>query len=74
MAKKSLKIKAARRRADVKKALSAGKKPHLQTRVYNRCRLCGRVHGYMRRFDTCRICFRELAIDGKIPGLKKSSW
>ena len=44
------------------------------TQVRNRCRLCGRPHGYMRRFGLCRICFRELALNGQIPGVTKSSW
>lgn len=44
------------------------------TRVRNRCKLCGRPRGYMRRFGLCRICFRELALEGKIPGVVKSSW
>lgn len=43
-------------------------------RVRNRCKLCGRPRGYMRRFGLCRICFRELALEGKIPGVVKSSW
>ncbi|MFO7697565.1 MAG: type Z 30S ribosomal protein S14 [Anaerolineae bacterium] len=43
-------------------------------RVRNRCSRCGRPRGYMRRFDLCRVCFRELAMDGKIPGVVKSSW
>jgi small subunit ribosomal protein S14 len=43
-------------------------------RVRNRCKLCGRPRGYMRRFGLCRICFRELALQGKIPGVTKSSW
>jgi small subunit ribosomal protein S14 len=43
-------------------------------RVRNRCKVCGRPRGYMRRFGLCRICFRELALDGKIPGVRKSSW
>jgi small subunit ribosomal protein S14 len=42
--------------------------------VRNRCRKCGRPRGYMRRFGLCRICFRELALDGQIPGVTKSSW
>ncbi len=42
--------------------------------VRNRCRKCGRPRGYMRRFGLCRICFRELALEGKIPGVVKSSW
>jgi small subunit ribosomal protein S14 len=44
------------------------------TRVRNRCKLCGRPRGYMRRFGLCRICFRELALLGKIPGVAKASW
>ncbi len=44
------------------------------TRVISRCRVCGRPRGYMRNFALCRICFRELALQGKIPGVKKSSW
>jgi small subunit ribosomal protein S14 len=44
------------------------------TRVRNRCKICGRPRGYMRRFGLCRICFREQALEGKIPGVVKSSW
>jgi small subunit ribosomal protein S14 len=43
-------------------------------RVRNRCKVCGRPRGYLRRFGLCRICFRELALQGKIPGVVKSSW
>jgi small subunit ribosomal protein S14 len=43
-------------------------------RVRNRCRLCGRPRGYIRKFELCRICFRELALKGDIPGVSKSSW
>jgi small subunit ribosomal protein S14 len=53
---------------------AAGRKPKFPTRVYNRCELCGRRHGFMRFFGTCRICFRELASNGEIPGVTKSSW
>ena len=42
--------------------------------VVNRCKRCGRPRGYMRRFGLCRICFRELALEGKIPGVRKASW
>jgi len=45
-----------------------------EVRVRNRCKLCGRPRGFMRRFQLCRICFRELALAGKIPGVVKSSW
>ncbi len=44
------------------------------TRVRNRCRQCGRPRGYIRRFGLCRICFRELALQGIIPGVAKASW
>lgn len=50
------------------------KKKKFKVREYNRCPLCGRVHGYLRRFDMCRICFRDLASKGQIPGVVKSSW
>lgn len=50
------------------------KKPKFSTRQHNRCKLCGRSKGYLRRFSTCRICFRELAWRGEIPGVKKASW
>ena len=43
-------------------------------RIRNRCTICGRPRGYMRRFGLCRICFRELALKGKIPGVIKASW
>ena len=45
-----------------------------KTRAYNRCKLCGRPHSYMRKFEICRLCFRELAYKGQIPGVKKASW
>lgn len=50
------------------------KKPKFVTRVVRRCFRCGRRRGYMRAFDLCRICFRELANQGEVPGIKKSSW
>lgn len=56
------------------KAKADGRKPKFPTRIYNRCNLCGRRHGFMRFFGICRICFRELAANGEIPGVKKSSW
>jgi small subunit ribosomal protein S14 len=52
----------------------AAKTPKFSTRAVNRCFKCGRKHGFMRDFGLCRICFRELANEGKIPGIKKSSW
>lgn len=50
------------------------KTPKYSTRLVRRCWRCGRVHGYMRDFNMCRICFRELAASGDIPGIKKASW
>jgi len=48
--------------------------PKYSTRRNNRCGRCGRSRGYMRKFDLCRMCFRELAHKGEIPGVKKASW
>ncbi|MFC1550547.1 type Z 30S ribosomal protein S14 [Candidatus Neomarinimicrobiota bacterium] len=61
MAKKSLIVK-------------AKKQPKYSTRYYRRCVNCGRPHGYLRRFGLCRICFREMALKGEIPGVTKASW
>ena len=74
MARLALKVKTNRRKKSLLNSLAAGTKPHHPTKVYNRCKLCGRQGGYMRKFDMCRICFRELAVKGKIMGVKKSSW
>ena len=61
MAKTAMKIKQQR-------------KAKFSTREYNRCRICGRPHAYLRKYGICRICFRELAYKGQIPGVKKASW
>lgn len=61
MAKKSLRVKAANR-------------PKFKVRGYSRCRRCGRSRGYYRKFQLCRVCLRELALRGEIPGMTKSSW
>ena len=45
-----------------------------KVREYSRCSRCGRPHAVMRKYGICRICFRELASKGQIPGVKKSSW
>jgi small subunit ribosomal protein S14 len=60
MAKKSIIIRESRRKYTI--------------RVRNRCKICGRPRGYMRRFGLCRICFRQYALEGKIPGVVKASW
>lgn len=54
--------------------LKAQKKPKFKVRKKNRCSRCGRPRGYYRDFGLCRICLRELALKGEIPGLKKASW
>ncbi len=61
MAKTSLRVKQTRT-------------PTFSTRAYTRCRLCGRPHSVLRRYGICRICFRELAYKGQIPGVRKASW
>jgi small subunit ribosomal protein S14 len=61
LAKKSLIVKSER-------------KPKFAVRGYSRCRQCGRPRAYMRKFQLCRICFRELASEGKLPGVIKASW
>ncbi|HAA78457.1 TPA: type Z 30S ribosomal protein S14 [Candidatus Latescibacteria bacterium] len=50
------------------------RKPKFKVRAYNRCSRCGRPRAYLRRFGICRICFRELALEGQIPGVSKASW
>lgn len=50
------------------------KEPKYATRKKKRCRICGRSKGYYRKFDMCRLCFRELALKGEIPGIVKASW
>jgi small subunit ribosomal protein S14 len=48
--------------------------PKFSTRRRNRCELCGRPRGFLRKFGICRICFRQLASEGVIPGVRKASW
>lgn len=61
MARKALKIK-------------ANRQPKFKVRAYNRCPICGRSRAFLRKFGICRICFRNLASQGKLPGVTKSSW
>ncbi|MDR0958468.1 MAG: type Z 30S ribosomal protein S14 [Clostridiales bacterium] len=61
MAKTSMKLKQQR-------------KPKFPVRAYTRCKICGRPHAVIRKFGICRICFRELAYKGEIPGVRKASW
>ena len=50
------------------------RKPKFKVRQRNRCRICGRARGYLRKFQMCRICFRGHALKGEIPGVVKASW
>ncbi len=50
------------------------KTPKFAVRQRNRCQLCGRPRGYMRMFMLCRLCFRKFALEGLLPGVKKTSW
>ena len=61
MAKKSMIVKSQR-------------KPKFKVREYTRCSICGRPHAVLRKYGICRICFRNLAYKGELPGVKKSSW
>jgi small subunit ribosomal protein S14 len=54
--------------------IRAAREPKYKVRKYNRCHRCGRARGFMRKFAICRICFRELALLGEIPGVTKASW
>jgi small subunit ribosomal protein S14 len=60
--------------AKVSQIERAKRKPKFSTRKVNRCSRCGRRRGFMGKFGICRICFRELASKGQIPGVTKSSW
>ncbi|MDO8686706.1 MAG: type Z 30S ribosomal protein S14 [Candidatus Berkelbacteria bacterium] len=60
--------------AKVSQIERAKRKPKFSTRVIHRCSKCGRRRGFLRKFGLCRICFREMATKGEIPGVTKSSW
>ncbi|MCS7200267.1 MAG: type Z 30S ribosomal protein S14 [Caldimicrobium sp.] len=59
------------RKAQLEKAK---REPKFPVRIRNRCSICGRPRGYIRRFGLCRMCFRKLASEGKLPGVRKASW
>ena len=61
MARTALKVKARR-------------KAKFSFRAYNRCPICGRARAFLRRYGICRICFRNMALAGELPGVRKSSW
>jgi small subunit ribosomal protein S14 len=50
------------------------REPKFSTRAYSRCKICGRPRGFLRQFQMCRICFRNLALKGEVPGVVKASW
>ena len=54
--------------------MTSKRKPKFACRHRNRCRRCGRPRSYMRRFELCRICFRDLSLAGYVPGVRKASW
>lgn len=60
--------------AQIVKSTRSLTKPKFTTRVVRRCWRCGKKSAFMRKFRLCRICFRELANKGELPGIKKSSW
>lgn len=60
--------------AKTSKIVKSEKTPKFPVQHRNRCKLCGRPRAYIRKFGLCRICFRELALQGQIPGVRKSSW
>jgi small subunit ribosomal protein S14 len=60
--------------AKTSKIVRLQRAPKFKVRVRNRCKQCGRPRGFLRRFQLCRICFRNLAAEGHIPGVIKSSW
>ncbi len=60
--------------ATIAKMAKERKAPKFKVRLRNRCRMCGRPRGYLRKFALCRLCFRRLALEGQIAGVIKSSW
>ena len=60
--------------AKLSEILKSKRTPKYKVQQHNRCHKCGRSRGFIRLFGICRICFRELALSGQIPGVRKSSW
>ena len=54
--------------------LKSQRTPKFSTQQHNRCKICGRPHAYIRKYGICRLCFRDLAYKGEIPGVRKASW
>jgi small subunit ribosomal protein S14 len=63
-----------RKAQEIRRARAEGRKPKFATRLRNRCWRCGRPRGYLRKYGICRLCFRQLALSGEIPGVIKASW
>ena len=60
--------------AKTSKIIASQRKPKFSARHRNRCKICGRARGYLRKFEMCRICFRNHALAGHISGVTKASW
>ena len=60
--------------ATTAKIVKERRPPKFKVRLRNRCRLCGRARGFLRKFELCRLCFRRLALEGDVVGVTKSSW
>ena len=60
--------------AKISLIMKSQRPPKFPSRAYRRCKLCGRPRGYLRKFELCRLCFRELALKGEVPGVVKASW
>jgi small subunit ribosomal protein S14 len=60
--------------AKISMIVKSQRKPKFSSRQHNRCTICGRPRAYIRLFGLCRICFRERALKGELPGVTKSSW
>ncbi|WP_243359200.1 type Z 30S ribosomal protein S14 [Fundidesulfovibrio terrae] len=54
--------------------VKARRNAKFSSRAYNRCPICGRARAFLRRYGICRICFRNMALAGELPGVRKSSW
>ncbi len=72
--RKSKIAKAAKLKEKFLRAIKDWRKPKMATKVFNVCSCCGRTRWYIERFDMCRICIREKANAGELPGVRKSSW
>ena len=74
MATTAKRVKDAKIQKKFDDARGKGPRAKFSTRRHNRCKICGRPRGYLRKFGLCRLCFRGLALRGEIPGVSKSSW